>query len=71
MRQSFFALAALSLWQSCTAQAVIETLVPYHPRSFDISKRNAPPTVTLQDELSLVWGSANGMPPFPCGGSLD
>ncbi|KAA8564777.1 hypothetical protein EYC84_010549 [Monilinia fructicola] len=60
MRQSFFALAALSLWQSCTAQAVIETLVPYHPRSFDISKRNAPPTVTLQDELSLVWGSANG-----------
>ncbi|KAB8298566.1 hypothetical protein EYC80_000745 [Monilinia laxa] len=60
MHQSVFALAALSLWQSCTAQAVIETLVPYHPRSFDISKRNAPPTITLQDELSLVWGSANG-----------
>ncbi|THV47161.1 hypothetical protein BGAL_0330g00040 [Botrytis galanthina] len=60
MRQSFFALAALSLWQSCTAQAVKETLVPYHPRDLGLQRRDAPPSVTLQSELSLIWGSSNG-----------
>ncbi|TGO33421.1 hypothetical protein BHYA_0247g00110 [Botrytis hyacinthi] len=60
MRQSVFALAALSLWQSCTAQAVKETLVPYHPRDLGLQRRDAPPSVTLQSELSLIWGSSNG-----------
>lgn len=61
MRQSVFALAALSLWQSCTAQATKETLVPYHPRDLGLQRRDAPPSITLQNELSLIWGSANGM----------
>ncbi|KAM0130291.1 hypothetical protein ACHAP3_007430 [Botrytis cinerea] len=60
MRQSVFALAALSLWQSCTAQATKETLVPYHPRDLGLQRRDAPPSITLQNELSLIWGSANG-----------
>ncbi|KAF7918655.1 hypothetical protein EAE99_008849 [Botrytis elliptica] len=60
MRQSVFALAALSLWQSCTAQAIKETLVPYHPRDLGLQRRDAPPSVTLQSELSLIWGSSNG-----------
>ncbi|TGO28421.1 hypothetical protein BPAE_0028g00700 [Botrytis paeoniae] len=60
MRQSVFALAALSLWQSCTAQAIKETLVPYHPRDIGLQRRDAPPSVTLQSELSLIWGSSNG-----------
>ncbi|KAF7939276.1 uncharacterized protein EAE97_007356 [Botrytis byssoidea] len=60
MRQSVFALAALSLWQICTAQAIKETLVPYHPRDLGLQRRDAPPSVTLQSELSLIWGSSNG-----------
>ncbi|KAF5868262.1 uncharacterized protein Bfra_007459 [Botrytis fragariae] len=60
MRQSVLALAALSLWQSCTAQAIKETLVPYHPRDLGLQRRDAPPSVTLQNELSLIWGSSNG-----------
>ncbi|KAF7887912.1 uncharacterized protein EAF01_011066 [Botrytis porri] len=60
MRQSVFALAALSLWQSCTAQGTKETLVPYHPRDIGLQRRDAPPSVTLQNELSLIWGSSNG-----------
>ncbi|KAF7956181.1 hypothetical protein EAE96_005101 [Botrytis aclada] len=60
MRQSVFALAALSLWRSCTAQATKETLVPYHPRDLGLQRRDAPPSVTLQSELSLIWGSSNG-----------
>ncbi|ESZ93211.1 hypothetical protein SBOR_6407 [Sclerotinia borealis F-4128] len=60
MRQSVFALATLSLWQGCTAQATIETLVPYHPRDLGLARRDAPPSITLQDELSLIWGSPNG-----------
>ncbi|KAF7885914.1 uncharacterized protein EAF02_004423 [Botrytis sinoallii] len=60
MRQSVFALAALSLWQSCTAQAIKETLVPYHPKDLGLQRRDAPPSVTLQSELSLIWGSSNG-----------
>ncbi|TGO18342.1 hypothetical protein BTUL_0010g00110 [Botrytis tulipae] len=60
MRQSVFALAALSLWQSCAAQAVKETLVPYHPKDLGLQRRDAPPSVTLQSELSLIWGSSNG-----------
>ncbi|QSZ32282.1 hypothetical protein DSL72_001856 [Monilinia vaccinii-corymbosi] len=61
MRRSVFALAALSLWQSCTAQVNIETLVPYNPPSVDVSKRDAQATaVTLQDALSLIWKSQKG-----------
>jgi hypothetical protein len=60
MRQSFVALAALSLWQGVTAQT--ETLVPYHPKDLGLQRRDAPSTITLQNELSLLWGSQNGMP---------
>ncbi|KAJ8060755.1 hypothetical protein OCU04_011059 [Sclerotinia nivalis] len=60
MRQSVIALAALSLWQSCTAQATKETLIPYHPADLGLARRDAPPTITLQDEVSLIWGSSNG-----------
>ncbi|PQE31866.1 Proteoglycan 4 protein [Rutstroemia sp. NJR-2017a WRK4] len=58
MRHSFVALAALSLWQGVTAQT--ETLIPYHPKDLGLQRRDAPSTVTLQDELSLIWGSPNG-----------
>ncbi|PQE22009.1 Proteoglycan 4 protein [Rutstroemia sp. NJR-2017a BBW] len=58
MRHSFVALAALSLWQGVTAQT--ETLIPYHPKDLGLQRRDAPSTVTLQDELSLIWGSSNG-----------
>ncbi|KAF7855986.1 hypothetical protein EAF04_009942 [Stromatinia cepivora] len=60
MRQSVLVLAALSLWQGCTAQATKETLIPYHPADLGLARRNAPPTTTLQDEVSLIWGSSNG-----------
>ncbi|KAI9642138.1 hypothetical protein NHQ30_008940 [Ciborinia camelliae] len=60
MHLSVFALAALSLWQGCTAQGTKETLVPYHPKDLGLTRRDAPPSITLQDELSLIWGSANG-----------
>ncbi|CAD6448904.1 62ac32a5-ada2-4c51-a614-c4c9a375f712 [Sclerotinia trifoliorum] len=60
MRQSVFVLAALSLWQGCTAQGTKETLIPYHPADLGLVRRDAPPTITLQDEVSLIWGSSNG-----------
>lgn len=60
MRQSVFALAALSLWQGCTAQGPKETLIPYHPADLGLVRRDAPPMITLQDEVSLIWGSPNG-----------
>jgi len=40
--------------------AQTEKLVPWHPKDVGLQRRDTPSTITLQDELSLYWGSANG-----------
>ena len=56
MRTTTFALAILSLWRACSAQT--ETLVPITAADIGLQRRDGN-TVTLQNQVQLLWGGTN------------
>lgn len=50
-----FALAALSLWQGCSAEK--EILVPIKPSDLGLQRRDGS-SIALQDTAELLWGGS-------------